>query len=290
MTADLTWTAQDDESAYPGEQEVLYLEAVPEPSQVSLSLIVPAYNEQRTLARVVTLLLAVDLPCDFEVIVVDDGSDDLTPQVLGYLSHPYLRCFRHKVNQGKGAAVMTGLTQARGSHVLIFDADLEYSPDDIAAMIEPVLSGKASIVFGRRPLRAAGGHSGIRFLLGNIVTTGLARVLYRSRISDMHTCFKLVPLELLQRMPLREAGFGLDTQITVGALRSGHGVHEVPITYKPRSREQGKKIGWKDGVRCIVLLLKYRVVRAVLPAHDTELAAGERHHNVIDITSQAAVA
>jgi glycosyltransferase involved in cell wall biosynthesis len=162
---------------------------------------------------------------------------------------------------------MTGLEHARGTHVLIFDADLEYSPDDVAAMIEPVLADQADIVFGRRPLKATGGHRGFRFLFGNLVTTALARVLYRSSLSDIHTCFKLVPRDLLLRMPLREERFGLDTQITVGSLSSGERLREVPISYRPRTRSQGKKIGWKDGVRCIFLLLKYRVVPALGAPH-----------------------
>jgi hypothetical protein len=135
-------------------------------------------------------------------------------------------------------------------------------------MIEPVLSGEATAVFGRRPLRVPGGHRGVRFLVGNLVTTRLAGLLFGSRITDLHTCFKLVPRSLLARMPLHEKRFGLDTQIAVGVLRSGEPIVEVPISYHPRSREDGKKIGWRDGVRCIYLLLKYRVVPALRPLRE----------------------
>lgn len=272
MAADTSWTLRADvarRNTVP--LELATTADVPPPSAVSLSIIVPAFDEQRTIARAVSRLLAIDLPCDFEVIVVDDGSTDLTPAVMGYLTHPYLTSLRHETNQGKGAAVLTGLARARGTHVLIFDADLEYAPEDISLMIEPIVSGDAAVVFGRRPLRVPGGHRGVRFLLGNLVTTRLARLLYRAPLTDLHTCFKLVPRELLGRMPLHETRFGLDTQIAVGVLRSGEPLVEVPISYRPRSREDGKKIGWRDGLRCVYLLLKYRVVPALRPVEKGEV-------------------
>jgi glycosyltransferase involved in cell wall biosynthesis len=165
---------------------------------------------------------------------------------------------QHEVNRGKGAAVRTGIEAATGSHVLIFDADDEYDPHDIAGLVIPLINGRAEVVYGTR-LRGHGTiHPTLVHSLGNKLMTGTANVLYGSAISDLHTCLKLLPIPLLKEMNLTEEGFGLDTEITAEMLRRGWRPYELPISYVGRSKEEGKKIGAFDAVDCFRILFKVR--------------------------------
>ncbi len=229
------------------------------PLPLYLTVIVPAHNEQSTLFRTVSSLLALSLPCPHEIIVVDDGSTDDTQVILRRMKHPRLSVIQHDENRGKGAAVLTGLGAATGSHVLIFDADAEYEPADISTLLGPLLRNRCSVVFGSRRFGHYTSYDSFRYALGNVGLTFVANLLFDSVITDLHTCLKLVPTHFLKELELTERGFGLDTEITAELLRRGIRPFEVPISYVARSRSEGKKITWKDGVKCLVILVRVRL-------------------------------
>jgi dolichol-phosphate hexosyltransferase len=227
---------------------------------MKLSILMPVFNEERTVVAAVERVLAVDYPCDVEVVVVDDGSRDDTALALGRLDDPrVLRC-GHRVNRGKGAAVRTAAGLATGEYMIICDADLEYAPEDIPTLLKPVLAGDADVVFGTRTF---GSHSAYSFwyVMGNKGVTTVANVLYNSYISDLETCFKLLPLDLYRELDIREPGFGMEAELTAKLLRRGIRPYEVPISYRARGREAGKKITWRDGVEALWILTRLRVRR-----------------------------
>jgi glycosyltransferase involved in cell wall biosynthesis len=226
---------------------------------VMLSIVMPVYNESGTVRSAIERVLAVDYPCPVELVVIDDGSTDETADILTELSGRGIRLVRHPRNLGKGAAVRSGATEAAGSHMVILDADLEYSPDDIPAMLEPVLCGRADHVFGTRVFGLNTRYQSFRFALGGRALTLAANILYDSCLTDMHTCMKLLPIADFHALRLSENGFGLDTEIAARLLRTGLRPFEVPVSYDGRSVEQGKKVNWRDGVRCLSILIKVRV-------------------------------
>jgi glycosyltransferase involved in cell wall biosynthesis len=239
---------------------------------MKLSIIVPVYNEETTVDFVLKQLLSVDYPCPVEVMVVDDGSTDDTSQILDALSlfwqaeralPPRLVVLHHDRNRGKGAAVRSGAAAAVGDYLLIFDADLEYSPEDIPRLLQPVLDGKAELVFGTRDFRSHNAHS-FWFVFGNKVTTLAANVLYDAWVNDLHSCLKLIPLRVFRRLELRQNGFGLDTEVTAKLLRAGLRPYEVPISYMARLHCQGKKLTLRDGITSIGVLFRVRVSRRQL--------------------------
>jgi dolichol-phosphate hexosyltransferase len=223
-----------------------------------LSIVVPVYNEEATVGRVLRDLRANTVIADSEVILVDDGSTDATPAILSTVSDDKAIVIHHDANLGKGAAIKTAINFATGSHLLVFDADSEYDAADIPRLIEPILRGRAEVVYGVR-LRGSGTEFPF-FLnaLGNRIMTGAANALFGSAISDLHTCLKLVPIPMLRRMNLTENGFGLDTEISAELLRRGFRPYEVPVTYVGRSLEEGKKIRLTDAWRCFLILLRSR--------------------------------
>lgn len=224
---------------------------------MKLSVLMPAYNESARISRAIEQVLAATYPCEMELVVVDDGSADDCYDLARSFDDPRVRVFRHTVNQGKGAAVKTAAAAATGEYMIIFDADLEYSPDDISLLLQPVLHGDAEVVFGARRFGSSSAHS-FWFVMGNKVTTFAANALYNSWISDLHTCLKMMPLPLFREIPLRENGFGLDTELTAQLLARGIRPYEVPIGYKARSHEEGKKITWRDGVESLWILARVR--------------------------------
>jgi dolichol-phosphate hexosyltransferase len=218
----------------------------------------PVYNEVSTVAAVVKRVLDVQYPCDMELVIVDDGSDDGTAEVLARIKEPRVTVHTHERNRGKGAAVRTASTLATGTHVVICDADLEYAPEDLPALLRPILAGEADTVYGTRSF---GSHTAYSFwyVVGNKIVTFVANALFNSWISDLETCFKLMPLALYRDLDVRSAGFGMEAEITAKLLRRGVRPYEVPISYRARSREEGKKLTWRDGVQALWILLRTRL-------------------------------
>ena len=226
---------------------------------IKLSILMPVYNEERTIARAIHGVLQVSLPCDFELIVVDDGSTDGTGMVLARLDDHRVIVHRHTANRGKGAALRSAASLATGTHILPFDADLEYSPEDIPRVLEPVLKGRCNIVYGARLFGYNTAYQSFRYATGNRMLTRMANILYDSYLSDLHTCLKLVPLSIVRSFNLSEEGFGFDTELTALLLRSGIRPFEVPVSYYSRSRAEGKKIKSRDAIMCAQILLRIRL-------------------------------
>jgi len=224
---------------------------------VKLSILMPVYNEAETVAVVVKRVLAVDYPCDVELVIVDDGSRDGTPAILAGLDDPRVSMHTHPVNRGKGAAIRTAAAKATGTHVVMCDADLEYSPEDLPALLRPILDQEARVVYGTRSFSSHTAYS-FWFVLGNKGVTFVANALYDTWISDLETCFKLMPLELYRSLDVRSAGFGMEAEITGKLLKQGVRPYEVPISYRARSREEGKKLTWRDGVEAVWILARIR--------------------------------
>ena len=225
---------------------------------MKLSILIPVYNEAETVQNAIKRLLDVNFPCPVEVVVVDDASTDGTAQIIDALDDDRLIKLRHTVNQGKGAAVRTAAAAATGDYIQPFDADLEYQPEDIPKLLRPVLRGEATVVFGNRTF---GSHSAYSFwyVMGNKGVTTVANILFNAYIADLETCFKLMPLDLYRSLDITSNGFGMEAEITGKLLARQIRPFEVPITYRARSREEGKKITWKDGVQAVWLLARIRM-------------------------------
>jgi len=243
---------------------------------VKLSILIPAYNEAATVGVAVKRLLDIRYPCDIELVIVNDGSVDDTMNVLSGIDDPRVVVTEHKVNRGKGAAVRTAAALATGDYMLIFDADLEYSADDILSLLAPLQRGDAEVVYGVRTFGANTAHS-FWFVIGNRVNTFTANALFNTWISDLHTCLKLLPLSMFRELPVKENGFGLDTELTAMLLARGVRLYEVPIHYKARSREEGKKLTWGDGVVATKILVRVRLRKAVADRRSRLHRAPARH-------------
>jgi glycosyltransferase involved in cell wall biosynthesis len=224
-----------------------------------LTIVMPVYNERATVADAVGQILDIVFPCPIELIVVDDGSHDGTSEVLAEIRDPRVVVHRHLTNLGKGAAILTGISLAKGTHMVPFDADLEYSPQDLVSLVVPVITRRAEIVYGPRLFGTNTVYQSYRYAMGNKITTFAANILFDSYISDLHTCLKLVPLTLVSELCLREKGFGFDTELTAELLRQGYRPFEVPVSYRARTRSEGKKLDWRDGLACIAVLVRVRL-------------------------------
>lgn len=221
---------------------------------MNISVIVPVYNEEDTIQIILGKLL--NIKTIFEIIVVDDGSTDKTLTKLKQLKHKKIRVFQ-KPNGGKGSAVRYGLNKVRSDYVLIQDADLEYHPDDIQYLIEGVEKRNVEVVYGSRFL---GPHSNLFFwhLVGNRLLNFLVNILYDTTLSDMETCYKLLPTKLFRELHLESNGFDIEPEITCKILRRGIRIYEVPISYVGRDFSQGKKITWMDGLSAVYIIFKWR--------------------------------
>ncbi|MDX6201705.1 MAG: hypothetical protein QOF82_316 [Frankiales bacterium] len=225
---------------------------------MKLSILMPVYNESATLLTAVKRVLDVHYPCEIELVAVDDGSVDNSLDLLRGVDDARLRVIAHEQNKGKGAAVRTAAESATGDYLIICDADLEYRPEEIPMLLGPVIAGDAEVVYGTRSFGSHNAYS-YWYVVGNRAVTLAANVLFNSYISDLETCFKLLPTALYRRLDIQAAGFGMEAQVTARLLKSGYRPYEVPISYRARSREEGKKLTWRDGVEALWILGRERV-------------------------------
>jgi glycosyltransferase involved in cell wall biosynthesis len=224
-----------------------------------LSILMPVFNERETVATAIERALQVELPVGRELIIVDDGSTDGTRELLQeQVSPETVTLVTHPENRGKGAAIQTALTHASGTYSTILDADLEYDPANFPALLEPLLSGEAAAVYGVRGFQAHSAYS-FWYVLGNRAVTFTANALYNAWLSDLMTCFKALSTDLFRSLRLREQGFAIEAEITARLLRSGVVIYEVPVTYRARRREEGKKLTAHDGLRVLATLARCRV-------------------------------
>lgn len=222
--------------------------------KISLSVIMPVYNEAETVGLVLKKLVAQ--PQVTEVIVVDDGSTDSSAKVIKSIGNKKINYF-YKQNGGKGSALCHGLQQVKGSHVLIQDADLEYDPEDIPALIDPIEKGKVQVVYGSRFL---GPHLNLLFWhwVGNNFLNLTINMLYNTTLSDMETCYKVIPTDIFRSLNLQSNNFDIEPEITCKLLKRGMRIFEVPISYVGRDFSQGKKITWRDGFSALHTILRLR--------------------------------
>ncbi len=223
-----------------------------------LSILMPVYNERERVQRAIAEVLDTELPSDIELIVVDDGSTDGTLEILRAGSwDDRVRLFEHEHNRGKGAAIQTALSQARGDLSAIFDADLEYDPADLGLLMPPLMDGRANACFGVRAFDGYTSHSFL-FVLGNKGVTLACNMLYNVYLHDIMTCHKMIRTELFRSLPLSSAGFAIEPEITARLVQHRERIFEVPVHYRARSNDEGKKLTAVDGVRVIATLLRCR--------------------------------
>ncbi len=245
-----------------------------------LSILMPVYNERERVERAIAEVLETELPSDFELIIVDDGSTDGTRDILRENWGPptpasppggqsagapagqsardqRVRLFEHPENRGKGAAVQTALSQARGEFAAIFDADLEYDPSDLGLLMPPLLDGRANACFGVRAFDGYTSHSFL-FVLGNKGVTLACNILFNVYLHDIMTCHKMIRTDLFRSLPLQSPGFAIEPEITARLVQRGERIFEVPVHYRARSNEEGKKLTAVDGFRVIATLMRCR--------------------------------
>ncbi len=227
---------------------------------MKLSILIPVLNEEATLEEIIAQVQAT--PFEKELVIVDDGSTDRTPEILAQLEerHDNVRVFRHEENSGKGAAIATALKHFVGDVVLIQDADLEYSPEDYAALLRPIDEGHADVVFGSRFLGGSYGRVHLyHHYLGNRVLTMISNIVTNLNLTDMETCYKAFRADIARRLDVKSNGFALEPEITCKVARMKARIYEVPVRYAGRDYAAGKKIRPRDGVSAVWALLKYGV-------------------------------
>jgi glycosyltransferase involved in cell wall biosynthesis len=226
---------------------------------VKLSIIIPCYNESATIMSLIDAVKQSPV-AEREIIIVDDGSKDGTRETLNTLNDPEVRVIFHEVNQGKGAALRTGFQEATGDICIVQDADLEYDPQEFPIVIQPIIDGKADVVFGSR-FQSGRPHRVVYFWhrVGNGILTLMSNFFTDLNLSDMETCYKAFRREVIQAINIRENRFGFEPEVTAKISKMNLRIYEVGISYYGRTYDEGKKIGWKDGVRAIYCILKYNL-------------------------------
>ena len=232
---------------------------------MKLSIIMPVYNEESTLRKILEKVRSVDI--EKEIIIVDDSSTDGTKEILKAIKNRNTKVIYHTENIGKGAAIKTGLKHITGDTVIIQDADLEYDPEDYHRLIEPIVSGKSKVAYGSRILGRKGNSYlryylgknflALRYHFGNKLLTNVANLLYHAEITDLYTCYKVFDTKILKSTKLNCKGFEFCPEVTARIRKQGYRIYEVPISYHPRSVKEGKKITWKDGLKGLYALIKY---------------------------------
>jgi dolichol-phosphate hexosyltransferase len=227
-----------------------------------LSILMPVYNERERVERAIAEVLATDLPVDFELIIVNDGSTDGTTEILrGGDWDGRVRLIEHRENRGKGAAVQTALAEAKGEYSAIFDADLEYDPADLGLLMPPLLDGRSNACFGVRAFDGYTSHSFL-FVLGNKGVTLACNIMFNVYLHDIMTCHKMIRTDVFRSLPLSSAGFAIEPEITARLVQRKERIFEVPVHYRARATDEGKKLTALDGFRVLGTLLRCRFSRA----------------------------
>jgi glycosyltransferase involved in cell wall biosynthesis len=225
---------------------------------MKLSIIIPVYNEKNTIEEIIHRVLNAEAGLEKEIIVVDDCSQDGTRKILEELNHPKIKVYFHSKNQGKGAALQTGFSKAEGDIILIQDADLEYDPREYPVLLGPILDGRADAVYGSRFL---GGPHRVLFFwhyIGNRLLTTFSNMLSNLNLTDMETCYKVFKREILNKITIKSKKFGFEPEITTKLAKLKCKIYEVPISYSGRDYNEGKKIGWKDGIAAIFHIIRFK--------------------------------
>ncbi len=228
---------------------------------MKLAIIIPVYNEKNTIEEIIHRVLNVEIGLEKEIVVVDDCSQDGTREILEGLNQPNIKVYFHSKNQGKGAALQTGFSKADGDIILIQDAELEYDPREYPILLEPIIDGRADAVYGSRFL---GGPHRVLFFwhyIGNRLLTTFSNILSNLNLTDMETCYKAFKGEILKKITIKSKKFGFEPEITTKLAKLKCKIYEVPISYSGRDYNEGKKIGWKDGIAAIFHIIRFKFFR-----------------------------
>lgn len=223
---------------------------------MKLSILIPVYNEKNTILEVIDAVKKVDIPK--EIIIVDDFSTDGTRDVLKNLKDKDVKVYYHDANRGKGRAIRTAIEHVTGDIIVIQDADMEYDPEDYYLLVEPIEHGHYSVVYGSRYINNQNTLAFSRYMLATKILNWASNILYRARITDEPTCYKVFKADVLKNMKLDCERFEFCPEVTAKVRKAGYEIYEVPISYRPRSVKEGKKIRWKDGFQALWTLIKYR--------------------------------